>query len=365
MAILAVSLVAAQGAAQPPKPVPAVPADPLATAAVRSLLSRLAGDYGKRSWSALKLTNDVAQIFTNTARTPAIISGDFMDYSPGRVANGANPKAHVEKMIALHREGFVNAMDWHWGAPTNPPSSLTKTAAGSFMAKTTSFDIAAALGNANSSEYALLLRDLDTIALELKKFADANIPVLWRPLHEADGKWFWWGAKDPGPCKELWRLMFARYTGRFGLHNLIWVYTPANPTHDEWYPGDDVVDIIGLDAYPKDPADTLTARWQELQTRYDGRKLLALTEFGGVPDIEAMQAAGVWWSYFSSWNHTLGKSPRETLVRTYQSPRVVTLENLPTAHSLGRVGAPGDASGHRGNSPAKPSTPGKATPVEK
>jgi mannan endo-1,4-beta-mannosidase len=298
-------------------------------------MSRLVADYGRHSWSALKLTNDMAQIFTNTAKTPLIISGDFMDYSPSRVAKGANPKDHVEKMIALHQGGHVNAMDWHWGAPTNSPGTATQRSAGSFMSKDSRFDLAAALANTNSPEYGLLLRDLDAIGMQLKKFSDAKVAVLWRPLHEADGKWFWWGAQGPAPCKELWRLMFARFTARLGLHNLIWVYTPANPTRDEWYPGDDVVDIIGLDAYPKDPADILVSKWQELQARYDGKKLLALTEFGGVPDIEAMQAAGVWWAYFSSWNHTLDKSPRETLMRTYRSPRVATLESFRAAGTSG------------------------------
>ena len=86
-------------------------------------MSRLAADYGKRSWSALKLTQDVAHIYANTGQKPVIISGDFMDYSPSRVEHGANPKNHVEEMIALHQDGYVNAMDWHWGAPTNSPGT--------------------------------------------------------------------------------------------------------------------------------------------------------------------------------------------------------------------------------------------------
>lgn len=312
--------------------------DPKATPAARALMSRLAADYGKRTWSALKLTNDVAQIFTNAGRKPVIISGDFMSYSPGRSDHGTNANKHVEKMIALHNEGYINAMDWHWDAPTNPPlnsptnsADAARRSKGGFMAKDTTFDIAATLANTNSPVYACLLRDINVAGAQLKKFADANIPVLWRPLHEADGKWFWWGAKGPEACKGLWRLIFTRLTGYHHLHNLIWVYTPANPTRDEWYPGDDVVDIIGLDAYPKSPDDLLVSKWQDLQARYGGKKLVALTEFGGVPDIEAMHKAGVWWCYFSSWNHTLNKSPLEMLIRTYRSPDVITLGDLETA----------------------------------
>lgn len=251
-----------------------------------------------------------------------------MDYSPSRVENGSNPRNHVEDMIALHHDGYINAMDWHWGAPTNSPGTDKQHSAGSFMTKTSTFDIAATLADINSPQYACLIRDLDAIALQLKKFSDANIPVLWRPLHEADGKWFWWGAKGPEACKSLWRLIFTRFTVKHNLHNLIWVYTPANPTRDQWYPGDDVVDIVGLDCYPKTPDDLMVSKWQDLQARYSGKKLVALTEFGGVPDIEAMHKAGVWWCYFSSWNRTLNKSPLEMLIRTYKSPNVVTLEDL-------------------------------------
>lgn len=308
-----------------PAPVPTTLADPRATVAARALVSRFVADYGRHSWSGLQLTQDLAFIYTNTSRKPVIISGDFMDYSPSRIAHGAKPHLTTEDMVALGQSGHVVAMCWHWNAPTNLLDTPAQRWSSGFMTKATTYDVAAALAGTNSPEYAGLIRDMDAIAAQLQKFSDANIPVLWRPLHEADGKWFWWGAKGSEAFKQLWRLLYHRLTVEHRLHNLIWVYTPANPTRIDWYPGDDAVDIVGLDAYPKIPGDTLVSKWQELQSRYGGRKLVALTEFGGVPDIEAMQRAGVWWCYFSSWNRTLNKSPLETLIRTYQSPGVITV----------------------------------------
>jgi mannan endo-1,4-beta-mannosidase len=216
-------------------------------------------------------------------------------------------------MIALDDQGHAISMCWHWNAPTNLLNTPGHEWWSGFYTHATTYDIAAALANTNSPEYALLLRDMDTIAVQLRKFADKNIPVLWRPLHESEGGWFWWGAKGAEPFQH------------HGLHHLIWVLTSEDPA---WYPGDDVVDIIGVDAYPGDKSDPLSAQWESLKSRYDGKKLVALTEFGGVPDIPKMHQFGVWFSYFLPWTGSLGPAgmPVETVQRVYQSTNTLTLD---------------------------------------
>ncbi len=215
---------------------------------------------------------------------------------------------------------------WHWNAPTNLLNTTSEPWWSGFYTAATTFDVAAALANTNSVEYSLILRDIDAIAVQLKKVSSNNIPVLWRPLHEASGGWFWWGAKGPGPFQALWRLLFNRLTTYHNLHNLIWVLSNEDPN---WYPGNDVVDIVGVDAYPSDPGDALSPNWQALKSQFDGVKLLALTEFGGVPDIERMQFFGVYWSYFSCWSGSfIETAPPATMTRIYQSPDVISLESL-------------------------------------
>ncbi len=296
-----------------------------ATLAAQALMAALVADYTHHIWLGLKLTNDVPYIYTNTGRKPVIIEGDFMDYSPSRLLNGANPRNHTERMIALEQLGHVTQMAWHWNAPTNLGSDWTC----GFMSSCTTYDLSYALANTNSAEYIFLIRDIDAIAVQLRKFAEANIPVLWRPLHEADGTWFWWGAKGATAFKQLWRLLYERLTHHHGLNNLIWVYTPASSTKPEWYPGDDMVDIVGTDQYPSDPdSATLSSVWNNLQAQFAGKKLLALTEFGGVPNIELMHSNNVKWAYAVSWNGTLTKSSFGTLVRTYHSRRAITLDEL-------------------------------------
>ena len=72
----------------------------------------------------------------------------------------------------------------------------------SFYAKNTVFDASRILID-GTPERASFYRDMDIIAEELKKFREADIPILWRPFHESDGDWFWWGAKGPETANEL------------------------------------------------------------------------------------------------------------------------------------------------------------------
>lgn len=91
------------------------------------------------------------------------------------------------------------------------------------------------------------MRDIDAIAVQLKKLQASNIPVLWRPLHEAGGKWFWWGAKGSGPAISLYKIIYDRITNYHNINNLIWIWSTPEP---DWYPGNYRVDLIGFDSYP-------------------------------------------------------------------------------------------------------------------
>jgi mannan endo-1,4-beta-mannosidase len=310
----------------PPAPVPATLTDTQATFAARALMASLVADYGKYTWAGQHETTALAFIQNTCGRQPVFVEGDFIDYSPTRVQYGGMPANYTENYIALDRTGYVLGFCWHWNAPTNLMNTTGHEWWRGFYTDSTTFDVAAALANTNSAEYALLLRDIDAIAVQLKKVLSNNIPVLWRPLHEASGGWFWWGAKGADPFKALWRLLYSRLTTYHHLHNLIWVLTNEDPA---WYPGHDVVDIVGVDAYPPDPGSSLSTQWEPLKAQFDGVKLLTLSEFGGVPDTERMHQLGVWWSYFSPWSGTyISNAPPATINRIYQSSEVITLDEF-------------------------------------
>ena len=91
---------------------------------------------------------------------------------------------------------------------------------------------------------------MELMAEGLKELKDAGVPVLWRPFHEMNGGWFWWGAKDPDTFIKVWRHMFDYFTTNKGLDNLLWVYGPNHGQNTaKYYAGDRYVDIVGLDAY--------------------------------------------------------------------------------------------------------------------
>ncbi|TVZ41163.1 mannan endo-1,4-beta-mannosidase [Alteromonadaceae bacterium 2753L.S.0a.02] len=136
------------------------------------------------------------------------------------------------------------------------------------------------------------LRKLDRIADALRELQDAGVIVLWRPLQEMNGSWFWWGMashpNDPAPYIEVYRHMHDYFEQQKGLHNLVWVYSPNssmgqnnrsswNRTVDWAYPGDDLVDIVAGTAY----GDKLLI--EDYQAYVALGKPLGMAEYG--PDI--------------------------------------------------------------------------------
>lgn len=145
-------------------------------------------------------------------------------------------------------------------------------------------------------ENKVFTEDLKNAAAYLKLLRDADIPVLWRPFHEAAGGWFWWG-KDAASFKSLWIAMF-NYFKTEGLDNLIWVWTTEGNDAD-WYPGDQYVDIVGRDVYNKETADCVS-EYTSIAENYEN-KIVSLSECGTVGLISEQWASGARWSWFMPW----------------------------------------------------------------
>lgn len=326
-----------------PLAVTPTPVNSQASYEVRQLLNYLNDQYGHSTLSGQQDSADISIVLEKTGVRPAIYSYDLFDYTTLAVNAMGTPANKTENFInKIKSDGHIASLLLHWHSPIHAKSTVNPcpTPQGScwwnsFYTEHTNIDLTAALADPDSAEYQALLTDIDLIAVQLKKVQAANIPVLWRPLHEADGGWFWWGASGADSFKSLWRLMYSRLTYHHGINNLIWVWT--NETID-WYPGDDVVDIVSIDAYPSDKRDMLTSVWDKMYERFDGHKLIALTEIGGVPFIEEMHEQGIWWSYFASWINDLGpnKMTDQELEDIYTSDKVITLEEI----ALPPLGAP-------------------------
>ena len=170
----------------------------------------------------------------------------------------------------------------------------------SFYSQDNNFKIAEALQE-GTWENEVVKADLAELAGYLKLLQDENIPVLFRPLHEASGGWFWWGAGSAADYKALWKYVFD-YMGQAGVHNLIWVWTSCLGDED-WYPGDEYVDIIAYDWYPQSAAVYHTSgkdAWDILLS-ISNKKMLALGECGAIPQPEACALDGAMWLWTMPW----------------------------------------------------------------
>ncbi|HEX6961807.1 MAG TPA: glycosyl hydrolase [Lacipirellula sp.] len=341
-------------------PVSSQLADEQASARTRFLMNYLVSIYGEKTLSGQQ--HDVGQnlpfpesdyLAKSGGLVPAIRGSDLMDYSPSRILRGENPQREVEQTIDWAKQtGGIVTMTWHWNAPANLIDQPGKEWWRGFYTNATTFDLPGALANPQGGDYQLILRDIDAIAAELQKFENAGVPVIWRPLHEAQGGWFWWGAHGPETFKQLWNLTHDRLTNHHGLHNLIWEFTSsaAEGNHLQWYPGDSVVDMIGLDIYT-DPSSSMSGQWHDVLEHYNGRKLIALSETGTLPDPELMDQWDIEWSYFSPWNGFDDNFTATQLRATLEDEDVITLDELPTmpwsidAPRSGDFDADGDVDG--------------------
>ena len=123
-------------------------------------------------------------------------------------------------------------------------------------------------GGADRSNW---LAMLDGMADGLSELRDGGVVVIWRPFHEMDCG-FWWGKHDGEVFKRVWRDMFAHFTVNRRLDNLLWAFTGSWA----YYPGDDLVDLTGIDIYHR----TLPAQHPLYTSTLDRGKLFAVSEFG-------------------------------------------------------------------------------------
>ncbi len=275
------------------------PATPNASAQAVKLYNYLKSSFGTKIISGAMAAhstniNEAIWIHDNAGKWPAFTFFDFIDHT-----NLNQNWVKYNDPFTLGQEWWNNngvvGFSWHWRDP------LTKS--GSFNTSETSFDVTK-VTDTSSAEYKAMIVDIDVIAGYLKQFKEANIPVIWRPLHEAEGGWFWWGAKGAEPCKALWRLLFDRLVNHHGLNNLIWVWTTsASDNAANWYPGDEYVDVLGMDIYPgSNQHGSQYISFNKVREFTGGKKMITLSECGSVPDPAVMLEYGDAWSWFMPWN---------------------------------------------------------------
>jgi mannan endo-1,4-beta-mannosidase len=187
-------------------------------------------------------------------------------------------------------------------------------------------------------------QELMKVGQALKELQDSGVTVLWRPFHEMNGFWFWWGANDlTSPTnkeefRQLWKDMYDTFTVDLGLHNLIWVYG-AN-AYSKWvapidwlYPGSKYVDVVGTDIYSKAP------EFADYATLKTFNKPIVIAEIGPSEEsygkydeleiIKTFRGKAAWFLQWSSWTDAkVAIIDNLHFSEMMHHPAVITLDKL-------------------------------------
>jgi mannan endo-1,4-beta-mannosidase len=262
-----------------------------------------------------------------TGLYPVIFGQDF-GFSAAGTWDGINFRQQlVDEAIRRHNDGFIITLMWHAVRPIEEePVTFEKSILGKLTEKEWND-----LLTPGTEIHEHWKSQVDVIAFFLKQLREAAVPVLWRPYHEMNGTWFWWGKKtgEMG-YRKLYRMLFERLTNFHKLNNLLWVFNAnelrlnVDPYH-YYYPGEDVVDILATDVYSNKFADRDYRSLRALA----GGKPIALGEVGNIPTSRLLRNQPHW-AWFMYWHDpSMLQVEQKAVWEIYNSKETLTLHQLP------------------------------------
>ncbi|MCI2081745.1 MAG: glycoside hydrolase family 26 protein [Bacteroidales bacterium] len=341
------------------------PVNSNATAETRNLYSYLKSVFGSKTISGtmanVAYDDGMAEwVHDKTGKWSALTCYDFIFYTHRSdiYSSSYNSWVDYDALVNNAKEwwnsGGIVALMWHWHDPSRSVDNFYCSGG----SDATSFDLTAALADTSSTDYHNITADIDTVSRYIGDLQKAGVPVIFRPLHEAEGSyrwgaWFWWGngqgdasGEDDvraASCRKLYRLMYDRMVNHNGLNNIIWVWTVSIDDYDylwyddakKWYPGDDVVDIVGIDIYD----DSGVGHGSHLdffkKTAFVGDcdKMVTLAETAFIPSAEDMQGNGDVWLWYMPWYGDYTKSEEynaDYWGTSFSSDDIITRDELPS-----------------------------------
>lgn len=336
--------------------VSATPVTEGATEGAQKLYNFLAMNYGVKTVSGVmtgdvssatvKELPDVISFQEHTGKLPALVGFDFL-FATGVKASDSWYQSYTQMALDaakdLWNNGGIPAFTWHWKDPSDQIDAFY-TKSGNDK-EYTEFDFTKGFAdpactanctwNKESETYKQLVSDIDEIADMFLGLQEAGVAAIFRPLHEASGKWFWWGTKGGAAFQTLYNLVYDEMVGVKGVKNLVWVWNPEYTSDKDWNPGTAKYDVISLDIYEAwDYTTKYTKAYTELTTNYGTDKILAVSENGSIPDMSAMKAGNTVWSWWMPWYQTWdGKFLDQTVEAVWEanmeSPCTIDLESMP------------------------------------
>ena len=314
-----------------------------------------ATEYG-HGWYGDADRSDVKSV---TGSHPAVIGVDLMGLSgqsEEQIQRNFNELRDI--IVATYNRGGVSTVAWHFNNPASEggfywKDSISKPAIQLMLP-----------GASHHEEYKLILQRVARLANAVKGKDGSLAPMIFRPFHEMDGNWFWWGAAhcSPDQFKQLWRFTVSYLRDSLDVHNFIYAYSPdcLFNTEKEFlarYPGSEWVDMVGMDNYAdmgRDGSYNLEAALRKLHIVSDfakkNNKLAAFTETGleSIPNgrwwtdvlLRLMKTEGLQLSYVLVWRNDQhsathyyapfpGHSSVPDFMRFYEDPYTLFENDLP------------------------------------
>ncbi len=316
-------------------------------------------------------------LYDLTGHYPAIRGFDFNCHNPGF----AWEDGVADRMIswAKDKNGIVTA-SWHVTVPKDM-STLEIDDEGNITAISNDWQqftytpqtdfVTANCMVEGTKEYAFFNAAVELLAAELTKLQDANVPIIFRPFHEAEGNpgkngdgsgaWFWWSKEGYQVYNQLWKTLYTKLTQDYGLHNIIWEQNLYAWSSESalWYTGDEWVDIVGFDKYntvynrhdgktsgPNEDAESKI--FWTLVDFVSNKKMVSMPENSSIPSMDNMLVEKAMWLYFCTWYDDGDKfisgeeyQNADTVKAVYQSDYCITLDELPADLYSGGGSEPG------------------------
>jgi mannan endo-1,4-beta-mannosidase len=313
----------ARAQAPVPPPYNCDPVNPNSTPEARALLKTLCAVSGKGILSGQhnfpnQRSQDTDKVNSLTGKYPAIWGSDF-GFTDGEDKDSVlHRDLMIEEAKRQSAAGSIIYLCWHMLRPTeDEPGKPGASWRGSVQAKLTD-EQWADLITSDTPLHQRWEKYMDLAAEYLKQLQAAHIPVLWRPMHENNGGFFWWGGR-PGPSgtAQLYREVYSRMVNVHHLDNLIWVWNQNGPAPPgefaTFFPGQRFVDVVSYDNYRP-----LSERYyHEIMALADG-KPVALGEVGAPPSAEVLKSQPKW-AFFMVW----GGMVNDRVLPVYSDPYTI------------------------------------------
>jgi len=317
------------------------PANPHASPEARALLQYLYSISGHHTLAGQhNFPNSISRwtdrTYDLTGKYPALFGQDF-GFSGGEDKDSVEARpAMIQEVKRQYQNGALITLTWHEVRPTfDEPVVFNENV----LSHLSDFEWRELLtpGTALNTRWCA---QVDVVAGYLEQLRDARIPILWRPYHEMNGNWFWWGGrKGEEGSAALYRQEFDRLVNHHHLDNLVWVWNVNSPGQDstgpgpyaDYFPGQKYVDVLSVDVYG-----------QFKQSYYDdllglaAGKPIALGEVGTAPTPDVLKAQPGW-TWFMIWANIVDFNPPEALRAIFNSPNILTRDDPQVAEPMAAI----------------------------